>query len=119
MRQIIIYIVLSTILLSCNNQEEATIEKSDFNQKKWLTKEGNDYPYRNDMLDAILYNDSIRTLNKTQILALLGEPNRINKEYLYYTISQKRLGLSPLHTKTIIVKMSADNSRVDWIKLHE
>ncbi|MEN8126161.1 MAG: hypothetical protein ABFR32_13660 [Bacteroidota bacterium] len=58
-----------------------------FNKTKWRAKKGTDYLYRDLMLKDIVYNDTVRTLNKGQILELLGDPNRINDNYLYYTIS--------------------------------
>ena len=70
------------------------------------------------MLDDILYSDLIRSLGKDEILELLGEPDRSNDGYLYYTISQKRLVIWPLHTKTLVIKLTGDNN-VDWIKIHE
>lgn len=89
-----------------------------FDKTKWGLKEGQDYIYRNQMLDDIVYNDTIRLLNKDEIINLLGNPDRTNEVYLYYLITQKRLGSWPLHTKTMVVKLSDDNS-IDWIKIHE
>jgi hypothetical protein len=62
-----------------------------FDMKKWRTKDGADYPYRDQMLNNIVQNDTIRTLNKDEILNQLGAPDRANENYLYYMITQKRL----------------------------
>ena len=77
-----------------------------------------DYPNRDQMLNSIVFNDSVRALNEDEILDLLGEPDRRNDGYLYYMISHRRLGFWPLHTKTMVVKLS-ENNTIDWIKIHE
>ena len=89
-----------------------------FDKTKWRVKEGLDYPNRDQMLNSIVYNDTVRALNKDEILDLLGEPDRRNEGYLYYLISQRRLGFWPLHTKTLVIKLSGDNT-IDWIRIHE
>ena len=89
-----------------------------FDKTKWRVREGLDYPYRNEMLNDIVYNDTVRTLNKNEVLDLLGEPDRSNEGYLYYLIAQKRLGYWPLHTRTMVIKLSDDRT-IEWIKIHE
>lgn len=119
-------ILLLLCCLACNTERE---EKSDlvdheteaeilFDKTKWRAKEGLDYLYRDQMLYDIVYNDTVRALNKDEILELLGEPDRSNDGYLYYMIAQKRIGFWPLHTKTLVIKLSED-STIDWIKIHE
>lgn len=90
-----------------------------FDKVKWQTKEGEAYPYRAFMLYDILKNDTLSNLHKDEILNLFGEPSyyREDKDYLHYTISKKKLGLWTLHTRTMVIKMSADT--VEWIKVHE
>ena len=61
---------------------------SSFDRAKWQVKEGEDYPFRSEMVNDILYNDTIRTLNQMEILELLGAPDRMQDGHLYYTVSQ-------------------------------
>jgi len=89
-----------------------------FNAVKWRVKKDKDYPYRDHMVNDLLYNDSLRKLNKNEILSLLGEPDRFTEGHLYYMIRQRRIGFWPLHTKTLVVKFSG-NSTLEWIKIHE
>lgn len=91
---------------------------STFNKEKWSVKEGSDYPYRAQMFKDIVYNDTVRALDKDEILGLLGEPDRTNDGHLYYTIAEKRLGSWTLNTKAIVIKIAADNS-IEWIKIYE
>jgi hypothetical protein len=124
----IIYTLLIISFISCNNYSENYSEyKKDkvkneikFDQQKWKIKEGKDYPYRDQMVNDIVYNDTIRTLSRNEVLDLLGQPSyyREDTNYLYYTIRQKRLFSWPLHTKTMVVKMK-DQNTIEWIKIHE
>lgn len=91
-----------------------------FDQEKWQEKEGKNYPYRDKMLNAIVYNDTIRSLTGKELLEQLGAPSYIREDesYLYYTITQTRLFSWPLHTKTLVIKLTEADS-VEWIKIHE
>lgn len=114
--------------LSCQNDREGpsnagVVEESmemTFDREKWRIQDGKDYPYRAKMLNDVLYNDTIRTLNKEEILELLGAPSyyRDNDNFLYYTITQSSIGLLNLKSKTMVIKLDEDQS-VEWIKVHE
>jgi hypothetical protein len=58
------------------------------------------------------------SLRKDEILDLLGQPDKIDGNYLFYRIAQQRLGFWPLHTKTLVIKFYED-STVEWIRIHE
>lgn len=119
----IIFILL--IIWSCNTQtgqnssEGGNVSFADsvFNKKLWNESDGRDYPFREQMLNDVLYNDTIRSLKKTEILELLGEPDRINENHFYYTIRTKRLDFFILSKKSMVVKFLND-STIDWIKIH-
>ena len=112
-------------ILACGTGREETAESEDkkqdqeitFDPVKWKTKEGVDYPYREGMLNELVYNDTIRTLTKGELLDLLGKPDRINENHLYYNIAQTRVGTWPLNTKTLVIKISEEGTIV-WIKIH-
>ena len=99
------------------NVNQQTEANTPFDKTKWGVKEGNKYPYREQMLDAVLYSDSIRTLKENEIIDLLGPPDNIKENHLYYKITENRFGMWTLSTKTIVIKLSEDDS-VDWIKMH-
>jgi hypothetical protein len=108
--------------MACNSEvSDSNPEKVDtqiaFEKGKWNKKIDGTYPYRHQMLDDILYQDTIRKLTRQEVLNLLGEPERVNGDYLYYLISQNKIGLWPIQTKTLVIKF-ADEERVEWIKLH-
>jgi len=124
LKALIVPILLA--LFACNSEKDAKSGSIDpaakveisFNKTKWGVKEGLDYPHRDQMLNSVVCNDTIRALNKDEITNLLGEPDRSNEGYLYYTISQKRLGSWPLHTKTMVIKIMGDGT-IEWIKIHK
>ena len=96
--------------------DQGTETQVTFDKTKWSVKEGMNYPYRDQMLNDVVYNDTIRSLDKNEILELLGEPDRVNDGHLYYMITQRRLGVWPLKTKTMVIKLSEDT--IVWIKIH-
>jgi len=92
-----------------------------FDKDKWLQKQGDYYPFRDEMLDSILHTQLVKSLNKTEIIKLLGEPSyyREDRNYLYYLIKKKVFfGVWTLHTKTLVIKIK-DDKTVKWIKIHE
>ena len=105
--------LLLLFCISCNNDKKSKpkpVEREvdteiQFDKSMWRLNEGLDYPYRDQMLSDLIYNDTVRSLNKDEILDLLGEPNRRTDGYLYYLITQKRLGSWPLHTKSLVIKL--------------
>jgi len=124
MRFLIVPILLCCLACNTEREDKSGVEdrgieaEITFDKTKWRAMEGSDYPYRDQMLNDIVYNDTVRELNEDEIIELLGEPDRTNDGYLYYMIVQKRLGFWPLHTKSLVIKI-AEDSTIDWIKIHE
>jgi len=119
-------LVLSGCFLACQPDKEVNVKKEIkkpaiemvFDEEKWKTKEGMDYPYRDMMLHDVVYNDTIRTLSEGDIVRLLGEPDSWNNNHFYYYIFRKRIGFFALHTKTMVIKFKEDTT-IEWIKIHE
>ena len=100
---------------SCVQEPE---KETSFDRSKWLIKEGYEYPYRPEMLKDIVYNDTVRSLSRTELHELLGAPDRSQENHLYYRIDQTRFLGWPMHTQTMVVKINEKDS-IDWIKIHE
>ncbi len=118
-------ILLLPFCLACKDtrQEESDTSKGAkqekvFDETKWKIKKDRDYPHRDNMLEDLIRNDSIRKFRKDEVLNLLGEPDRMDNNYLFYMITQKRIGFWPLHTKTLVIKLYED-STINWMKIHE
>ena len=90
----------------------------EFDEVKWKEKKGLTYPYRDSMLADIVFNDSLRALSKADFINALGEPDRVNGDYLYYTIHRKRLGTWTLRQKSLVVLYEGDSTLV-WMKIYE
>lgn len=79
-------------------------------------QDGKDYPYRKQMLDDLISNQQLKGLKKDSVFHLLGQPDRTDSNYLFYRISQKRIGFFPLQTRTLVIKFT--NDTVEWRKIH-
>lgn len=119
MRKVFLIALVMSCMLSCKPEggEEGKMSTT-FDADKWSIKKGQDYPYREQMYRDIAYNDTVRSLSKSEIMALLGEPDRIQEGHLYYQVSQTRIGFWPLHTRSLVIKITDDDS-IEWIKIHE
>ncbi|TBX69937.1 hypothetical protein EZL74_05840 [Flavobacterium silvisoli] len=120
MKTKILILLIAFTFLSCktNNSETDGKAKMTFEKAKWIEIKGGDYPYRDEMLSDLMESGILKTLHKQEVLELLGEPNRTDENFLFYTVSQQRLAFWPLHTKTLVIKFSGENT-VEWVKIHE
>lgn len=110
--------VFSIICLSCHesNKGTANSEGISFDKNKWAVKKGEDYPYRDSMLNDIIESKLVKGLKTNKVIELLGEPERIDTNFMFYRISQERLGFWPLHTKTLVLELGSDSIvKYNWI----
>ncbi|MBT8188873.1 MAG: hypothetical protein KJO50_09530 [Bacteroidia bacterium] len=112
----IILLIMSAY--ACNSDRSEIPSQMEFVKEKWHLKEGKDYTYRYPMLNSLLYNDTIRSLDKDEILNLLGEPDYERERHFYYRVQETRLVSWRLHTRTLVIKLRDDDS-IEWIKVHE
>jgi len=122
MKKIILLIVIIGFI-SCKEEKETveSLQKEtiiELNKVNWNKKEADDYLYRELLIDSVIENKELRSLGQNELLNVLGEPNRMENNHLYYTISQKKLGFWPLNQKTLVIKYS-ENDTITWIKIHE
>ena len=101
-----------------SNAQASSENDITFDQTKWMLKEDGAYPFREQMFRDVLYNDTIRSLSKSEIIDLLGTPDREQDNHLYYEISRSGLGAVTLHARTMVVKIKSDDA-IEWIKVHE
>jgi hypothetical protein len=88
-----------------------------FDQEKWSILEDGEYPFRNNMLGDLMINDSLRRLNKTRIIDILGSPERSKENHIYYLVDQTLLGLWPMKKKYLVIKFTYDD-KIEWMKIH-
>ena len=114
------------LLLSCANEEgQVNIDRLSGTElstrpsiDQWQVEKNGEYPYREEMLDLVMDNERLRAMGQKDLVKELGRPDRVNGDYVYYTVKQKRLGLFPLHTKSLVIKFHK-NGPVEWMKIHE
>lgn len=121
-KYILLFVFLSFFACKKSENEDFEVLKPEpiieLNKTNWNTKKGEEYSYRELLLDSVVYNQKIRSLGKSELFNLLGEPNRIENNHLYYIISQEKMEFWPLHTKTVVIKYS-ESDTITWIKIHE
>jgi len=119
-KSIVLFLFVFCMACKKDQKEEVVNEKDElvFDAQKWQIKKGEDYVYRDKMLHDVVYNDTIRTLSKTQLITLLGNPDRIENNHFYYVIEQKRIDLFPLHVTTMVIKITPED-KIEWIKIHK
>lgn len=89
-----------------------------FDREKWQDKDEFDYVYRNKMIMDLIDSETLKKLNEKEIIDLLGQPERIDSAYLFYRVSQEKIGFFPLHTTTLVVKLSGDDGE-NKVMIHE
>jgi hypothetical protein len=100
------------------NMDSVSNVEVPFDKNKWADKKGEDYPHRDGMLKDLMENQNLKSMRGSEVLGLLGQPDRIDSSYFFYRVAQKRVGFVPLHTRTLVIKLAAD-STVDWVKIHQ
>ena len=110
-------LVFALFCFACKHKEHLKQEK--FDKVKWAILEGGEYPYRNAMLQDLIDHYALHGLKKDSVINLLGPPTHMENSHLYYLVDQQLIAKSfPLHTKTLVIKLTKD-STVEWRKIHE
>lgn len=122
--KILLLVLMVFSFIGCKSDSESTTPKQEetakvvFNKQQWLVAKAGKYPYRDAMVNDVLYNDTIRSLNQQQIKTLLGTPEKEVDNHWYYLIDNSQLGSWTLHEKTMVIKFTSA-TKIEWIKLHE
>jgi len=119
--KIILFVISFLSIFSCNdNVQRQSINnpRHKFDKTKWVKKDNDDYPYREEMLSDLVTNDTLKGLKKEEVIQLLGQPDRSDSNYLFYNVAQQRIGIFPIHTTTLVIKFNKDNI-VEWRKIHK
>jgi hypothetical protein len=117
----IIFLMVASLILCCaackdNAEENAT---KTFDKELWKAKDAEDnYSYRDEMLEDLVYKVQLKGLTKEEVITMLGEPDRTNGDYLYYEVLAKEVGAFPLHKKFLVIKLAKDNT-VEWRKIKD
>ena len=107
----------SLFLFACNENPKMP-PPQNFDAGKWATRQGQDYPFRNAMLDDVVAHYAVHGVRQASILQWLGQPDRTDSSYLFYRITQSRMGFFPISTKSLVIKFTED-SLLEWRKIHQ
>ncbi len=102
--------------ISCHNKQKQIPQK--FDAEKWKLLDGRDFPYRDAMLDSLVYSYVLNGKPRYEVYRMLGEPSRVDKNYLFYQVAQQRLGAFVLHTKTLVIMLDSAGI-VQMVKIHQ
>ena len=120
MKFLLAFAAVLTLVFACNNQGTqpgANLPAQKFDAIKWRIKEGEDYPFRENMLNDLVYKVTLKGIKHDQLIQLLGQPDRVDSSYLFYRVFQMRVDFFVLSTKTLVIKLRKD-STVEWRKIH-
>jgi hypothetical protein len=102
-------------------EESTSIEESDellFDKELWSQKQGEEYPYRIQMLNDLVNSERLKGLTEEEVEDLLGRPLRTDKNYIFYRVDETLMFNYPLHTTSLVLKLSAD-STVHEVYIHK
>lgn len=107
--------LLFLFFLSCNSRQQKGSAKV-FDPAGWRRQVNNQYPERKAMLPDVMRQE-LHGLSRDSLIRLLGAPDKSKEGYLYYKISEEKIGFWPLHVQTLVIHLNAD-STVAWRKIH-
>ena len=102
MKKVLQIVLLSLIVISCNSKKE-------FNSQEWNEK-GVDWwmtDIREKMVDDLIQSDTLIGLNKSQIINLLGQPEKEGNLEMKYLIREKYgLDIDPEYISMLAIKFN-------------
>ena len=79
-----------------------------FDKEKWRLRDEAGFRYRRQMLNDIIGSRVLKGLTREEVLDLLGEPTRTDKNFLFYRIFENKIGLMTISTKTLVLQLNND-----------
>jgi outer membrane protein assembly factor BamE (lipoprotein component of BamABCDE complex) len=117
MRLVKILLIVLLPMYACKSESKVQ-QVERFDKAKWSIRDGKQFPFREQMLDDLIANQKLKGLKKQEVLDLLGEPSRVDSNYLFYNIKREYFAdLIVLRSKTLVIKLM--NDTVEWRKIHE
>ncbi len=114
-------ILLIVFVLACaddkppKNQPPA-IEET-FTSQGWKQVVDGEFPNREKMLGSLMASDTLRGMNRGDILELLGDPLREENNHMFYRIREDKIGLMTLRTRTLVIALK--DGKAQRILVHQ
>lgn len=83
-------------------------EEIKFDKEKWNFSTGGEFPYRQKMLNDIVRSRMLKGLKLEEVTGLLGEPARIDNNYLFYPVAKKKVVFFVLSSKTLVLQLTEE-----------
>lgn len=103
-----------------NQKKEERANGIEFNEAQWKTKDGDNYPYRNSMLGTMVSKENLPTwkkMSKQELFKTLGQPDRINGNYLYYKVNGEKIGFMTFRTIALVIQLNDSTENI--IRIYE
>ena len=113
-----LYVLCLLVAIGCNSPKGKEQVLLPFDKTKWLESVDEDFPYRDLMIRDLMANQNVRGMKWDSVINLLGEPTRSDSNYLFYKVSEQRMGFLTLHRKSLVIRFTAD-STVNGLLIHE
>ncbi len=109
--KILVFVIIVFFVCSCNSDRK-------FNKTAWQQRgDLGIYPERKKMLKDLMNNHGLKGLNYTQLIDLLGEPDKYSDEepntVTYNIVSDYGRDIDPIFLKNLEVKFSSDSIVTD------
>ena len=108
-------LLLFLVLISCNRNIK-------FNKANWQKKEDGIYIHREEMIDDLIKNYHLETLNYKEIIKLLGSPENYSDAeagVIYYNfITEYGNDIDPIFVKNLKIKTN-NESKINTITFDE
>lgn len=91
-----------------------------FDKVKWSVKEGDNYPYRNSMIGTMTSKENLpawKKMSKQELFETLGQPDRINGNYLYYKANGDKIGFVTFRTIALVIQVNDSTENI--IRIYE
>lgn len=107
----IIFLFFVMVFVACSNKKgEENKTPARFDKKLWAIQDGVDHPYRDAMVMDLISDKKLTGLKEDSLLKLIGPPNRSDTNYRFYIVKQKRWGMWPISTKSLVIELNEDST---------
>lgn len=101
----LIILLISISFASCSREKA-------FNSTLWIRAAGENVNIRNEMVDDLIGRKLLNSLNRTQIIALLGKPEPYQDTQprrLYYTVQIRYEMVDPVYIKDLVIELDEND----------
>lgn len=99
--------ILFLLFLACADdktpKDQPPVVEEAFTSDGWKQQVDGAFPNREKMLGSLMESDTLRGMDRAEILELLGHPLREENNHLFYRIREDKIGFMTLRTRTLVI----------------